>query len=164
MAKMAQSIHGIYLLNAICTIPPTSSYEVEDLGKLLAAAFVWIEAVEYTSNSQMKTLIKQYRQQTLSWIMQLMKFDCELYISCLLPDPPLYARVGHPWNMLTSVVRKDLEIMQRLSTLMVHELIPENVCLEFKFKLIEMFFQKIFFSVFIKFLKTMILCFLNLSF
>ncbi|XP_047132368.1 protein unc-79 homolog isoform X1 [Hydra vulgaris] len=127
MAKMAQSIHGIYLLNAICTIPPSSTFEVEDLGKLLATAIVWIETVEYTSNFQIKNLIKQYRQQTLSWIMQLMKFNSELYISCLLPDPPLYARVGHPWNMLASVVRKDLELMQRLSKLIVHELIPENI-------------------------------------
>ena len=66
-------------------------------------------------------------KQAITWIKKVLDFDKELYCSCLQPDPPMFARVGHPWSMLTSIVRKNLEILQRLVSLNEHKLIPELV-------------------------------------
>ena len=127
--KVTRSLHGSWLLKNLCPIKPTQTH-LEHMSRLLGMSFVWVEAVEYVKHSQMLELVRQSRLQVLQWIRKVLQYYPDLYRSCLLPNPPLCARVGHPWSMLSSPVRRDLEILQRLITLCKHALIPENVSIE----------------------------------
>lgn len=124
--KVFGSLHGLWLLKTTCPIPPTQ-YHLEHLGRLLAMLFVWVESVEYVSHPKALEIVKSNRQQAIGWINKVQKYDLDLYCSCLLPNPPMYARVGHPWDMLTSPTRKNMEILQRIVTLTKNNLIPEMV-------------------------------------
>ena len=127
--KVTRSLHGSWLLKNLCPIKPNQIH-LEHLGRLLGMAFVWVEAVEYVKRPEIVEVVRQSRLQVLQWIRKALQYDPNLYCSCLLPNPPLFARVGHPWSMLSSAVRRDLEILQRLITLCKHDLIPENVSIE----------------------------------
>lgn len=124
--KVFGSLHGLWLLKTTCPIPP-SRYHLEHLGRLLSMLFVWVESVEYASHPKALQIVEPNRKQAISWINKVQKYDLDMYCCCLLPNPPMYARVGHPWNMLTSVTRKDMEILQRIVTLTKNGLVPELV-------------------------------------
>lgn len=127
--KVTRSLHGSWLLKNLCPIKP-NQIDLKHLERLLGMAFVWVEAVEYVKHSRILELVRQSRLQVLQWIRKVLQYYPNLYCSCLLPNPPPFSRVGHPWSMLSSPVRRDLEILQRLITLCKHALIPENVSIE----------------------------------
>lgn len=126
LGKIFTSLHGLLLLQKTCPYPPTV-YHLEHLGRLMAMLFVWVESIDYASHPEAVKIVKPNCQQAVSWLNKVAAHDFNFYCSCLLPDPPRYARVGHPWNMLTSVIRKDMEILQRIATLTTHGLVPEKV-------------------------------------
>lgn len=126
IGKIFTSLHGLLLLQKTCPYPPTV-YHLEHLGRLVAMLFVWVESVDYASHHEAVKIVNPNRQQAVAWLNKVAAHDFNFYCSCLLPDPPKHARVGHPWNMLTSVLRKDMEILQRIATLAKYGLVPENV-------------------------------------
>ncbi|XP_066913207.1 protein unc-79 homolog isoform X2 [Clytia hemisphaerica] len=126
IGKIFTSLHGLLLLQKTCPYPPTV-YHLEHLGRLVAMLFVWVESVDYASHHEAVKIVNPNRQQAVAWLNKVAAHDFNFYCSCLLPAPPKHARVGHPWNMLTSVLRKDMEILQRITTLAKYGLVPENV-------------------------------------
>lgn len=126
LKKIFRSFHGLDLLKTTCPLPP-SQFHLEHLTRLIAMLLVWIESVEYATHPKAVPIVKQKKKQAIGWINKILQYDVDLYASCLLPSPPLAARVGHPWELFTSVVRKDLEILQRLVNLTKQELICEQV-------------------------------------
>lgn len=128
LKKIFRSLHGLWLLKTTCPIPPPNTFNhLDHLGRLFAMLLVWVESAGYATHAKVRPIVEQSMKQAITWINKVSDFDQELYCSCLQPDPPMFARVGHPWNMLTSVVRKNLEILQRLVSLNEHRLLPESV-------------------------------------
>ena len=91
--------------------------------------FAWLEAVACTSHVNLKivAIVERYQTQAIDWILRVEKYDFELYCDCLLPLPPIQARVGIPWEALMSNTRQQLEGLQRLSVLVKYGLTPEDV-------------------------------------
>ncbi len=128
--RITRSLHGLGMLKALSPIPP-STYNYEHMGQLLSILFAWLEAVAFTSHMHLKIveIVERYQAQAIEWIKKVEKYDFELYCDCLLPLPPVQARVGLPWESLMSRTRQQLEGLQRLSVLVRYGLVPEEVCI-----------------------------------
>eukprot|EP00794_Sanderia_malayensis_P019917 gene19917-21865_t len=126
--KITRSLHGLGLLKALSPIPP-STYNYELIGQLLSVLFAWLEAVACTSSLHLNVveIVERDQAQAIEWITKVERYDFELYCDCLLPLPPVQARVGLPWKSLMSRNRQQLEGLQRLSVLVKFGLIPEQV-------------------------------------
>lgn len=111
--------YGVWLLVGRCTSDENTTEEV--LGRLLAMIFHWFHMTAYSFNGNeindevVGVLIKHFKQfkeflgqeeSTLeklkcdivcNWLRDISRSYYKLFISCLLPHPPEYARVGGHW-------------------------------------------------------------------
>ena len=128
--SITRSLHGLSLLKALSPIPP-SSYNYEHMYRLLSMLFAWLEAVSFKTSIHVKIveIVGRYQTQAIDWINKVQCYDFDLYCDCLLPLPPLQARIGLAWGSLISETRQLHEGLQRISTLAKLGLLPEKVSL-----------------------------------
>ena len=126
--SITRSLHGLSLLKALSPIPP-SVYNYEHMNRLLSMLFAWLEAVSFKTNIHVKIveIVERYQTQAIDWIVAVQNFDFDLYCDCLLPLPPVQARIGLAWGSLMSETRQLHEGLQRLSILVKLGLLPEKV-------------------------------------
>eukprot|EP00112_Aurelia_sp_Birch-Aquarium-sp1_P012594 Seg2649.4 transcript_id=Seg2649.4/GoldUCD/mRNA.D3Y31 product="F-actin-capping protein subunit beta" protein_id=Seg2649.4/GoldUCD/D3Y31 len=126
--KITRSLHGLSLLKALSPIPP-SSYDYERMYSLLSMLFAWLETVSCKSHIHLKIveIVERYQAQAVDWIKKVERYDLDLYCDCLLPLPPVQARIGLAWDSLMSENRQLLEGLQRLSVLVRFGLVSEQV-------------------------------------
>ena len=126
--KITRSLHGLSLLKALSPIPP-SSYDYERMYSLLSMLFAWLETVSCKSHIHLKIveIVERYQTQAVDWIKKVERYDLDLYCDCLLPLPPVQARIGLAWDSLMSENRQLLEGLQRLSVLVRFGLVSEQV-------------------------------------
>lgn len=106
--------YGVWLLVGRCT--PTDNTPTEVLGRLLAMLFHWFHMTAYSYDGKMSvvqnlcnyylafctgqeesTLEKLKTENVCGWLRDISKTHYKLFISCLLPHPPEYARIGGHW-------------------------------------------------------------------
>ena len=125
-----RSFHGFWLLKVLCKIPP-SKYIYEHASRLLSMLFSWVEAVSFTkhlkSYPQLIAIVEKCLDLAKAWMLQVVQYDFNLYCDCLLPLPPVQARVGLAWDALMSNMRQQLEGFQRLSALVSRNLVNDQV-------------------------------------
>ncbi|XP_065069505.1 protein unc-79 homolog [Rhopilema esculentum] len=126
--KITRSLHGLSLLKALSPIPPTI-YSYEQINRLLSMLFAWLETVASKAHIHVKIveIVERYQAQAIEWIQKVESYDFHLYCDCLLPVPPVEARIGLAWESLMSENRQLLEGLQRISTLAKFGLLPEKV-------------------------------------
>ena len=126
--SITRSLHGLSLLKALSPIPP-SSYNYEHMYRLLSMLFAWLETLSFKANIHVRIveIVERYQTQATDWIEKVQNYDFDLYCDCLLPLPPVQARIGLAWGSLMSETRQLLEGLQRISTLVKLGLLPEKV-------------------------------------
>ena len=126
--NITRSLHGLSLLKALSHIPP-SSYNYEHMNRLLSMLFAWLEAVSFKASIDVRIveIVERYQAQAIDWIKKVQNYDFDLYCDCLLPLPPVQARIGLAWGSLMSETRQLQEGLQRISTLAKLGLLPEKV-------------------------------------
>ncbi|XP_068152158.1 protein unc-79 homolog isoform X5 [Drosophila tropicalis] len=120
--------YGIWLLVGRCT--PTADTPVEVLGRILSMLFHWfhVTAYSYHSAGQVESTIEKLKvDHVCNWLKEICRIHYNVFISCLLPHPPEYARVGGHWETLASRTSHLKEGLQRLICLVPYEVITSEI-------------------------------------
>uniref|UniRef100_T1JB25 Protein unc-79 homolog n=1 Tax=Strigamia maritima TaxID=126957 RepID=T1JB25_STRMM len=101
------SRYGVYLLVGFCT--PNDDTPIETLGRLLAMLFQWFDSLAYLPDDQAGSTLErlksecEYLQYIHGWLMEVCRTHFEVFVSCLLPHPVEYARVGGHWYKMNEL-------------------------------------------------------------
>ncbi|XP_017060789.1 protein unc-79 homolog isoform X5 [Drosophila ficusphila] len=120
--------YGIWLLVGRCT--PTADTPVEVLGRILSMLFHWfhVTAYSYDAAGQVESTIEKLKvDHVCDWLKDICRIHYNVFISCLLPHPPEYARVGGHWETLASRTSHLKEGLQRLICLVPYEVITSEI-------------------------------------
>ncbi|KAH8399491.1 hypothetical protein KR215_011704 [Drosophila sulfurigaster] len=120
--------YGIWLLVGRCT--PTADTPVEVLGRILSMLFHWfhVTAYSYDAAGQIESTIEKLKvDHVCNWLKEICRIHYNVFISCLLPHPPEYARVGGHWETLASRTSHLKEGLQRLICLVPYEVITSEI-------------------------------------
>ncbi|KAG4066741.1 hypothetical protein HA402_012808 [Bradysia odoriphaga] len=114
--------YGIWLLVGRCT--PTPDTPVEILSRLLSMLFHWFHVTAYSNDVQIESTVEKLKvEHVCGWLKEICQSHYKEFISCLLPHPPEYARVGGHWDTLASKTCHLKEGLQRLICLVPYEVI-----------------------------------------
>lgn len=118
--------YGIWLLVGRCT--PTATTPVEILGRLLSMLFHWFHVTAYSSDGEIESTIEKLKtEHVCGWLKDICTSHYKEFISCLLPHPPEYARVGGHWDTLAFRTSHLKEGLQRLICLVPYEVITAEI-------------------------------------
>ncbi|XP_055879587.1 protein unc-79 homolog isoform X2 [Biomphalaria glabrata] len=93
------SRYGIWLLVELCK--PAEDIPIEVLGRLLGMLFQWFDATAYLPDDNIGNAIERLKPEYIhNWLQEVMKTHFEVIVSCLLPHPVEYSRVGGFWDNL----------------------------------------------------------------
>ncbi|XP_043258139.1 protein unc-79 homolog [Colletes gigas] len=131
--------YGVWLLVGLCN--PNQDTSVEILGRLLSMLFHWFHVTAYSFDGTKKSLMhlifsvgqaesaleKLKTEYVCGWLAEVMKTHYEVFISCLLPHPADYVRVGGHWETLASRTSHLKDGLNRLFCLVPYEVITSDV-------------------------------------
>ncbi|XP_074099660.1 UNC-79 domain-containing protein isoform X1 [Cotesia typhae] len=131
--------YGVWLLVGLCT--PKEDTPVEILGRLLSMLFHWFHVTAYSFDGTKKSLMhlifsvgqaestleKLKTEYVCGWLSDIMKTHYTVFISCLLPHPADYVRVGGHWETLASRTSHLKDGLNRLFCLVPYEVITPEV-------------------------------------
>lgn len=142
--------YGVWLLVGRCS--PGEDTPVEILGRLLSMLFHWfhVTAYSYDGNTYIHTYLhyatfpflgspfllpggdegsieKLKTEHVCHWLQGVKDTHYSLVLSCLLPHPPEYARVGGHWDALASRTSHLKDGLHRLFCLVPYEIITPEI-------------------------------------
>ncbi|XP_015191031.1 PREDICTED: protein unc-79 homolog isoform X6 [Polistes dominula] len=131
--------YGVWLLVGLCT--PNQDTPNEILGRLLSMLFHWFHVTAYSFDGTKKSLMhlifsvgqaesaleKLKTEYVCGWLSKVMKTHYKVFISCLLPKPADYIRVGGHWETLASRTSHLKDGLNRLFCLVPYEVITTDV-------------------------------------
>ncbi|XP_011310336.1 protein unc-79 homolog isoform X3 [Fopius arisanus] len=118
--------YGVWLLVGLCT--PNRDTPIEILGRLLSMLFHWFHVTAYSFDGQAEsTLEKLKTEYVCGWLGEVMKTHYQVFISCLLPHPADYVRVGGHWETLASRTSHLKDGLNRLFCLVPYEVITSEI-------------------------------------
>ncbi|KAF8766719.1 Protein unc-79 like protein [Argiope bruennichi] len=90
------SKYGIWLLVGLCT--PNEHTPDESLGRLLSMLFQWFHYTACLPDVHELSALERLKKEYIhGWLMEVVKTHFEVFVSCLLPHPADYAKVGGHW-------------------------------------------------------------------
>ncbi|XP_024081973.1 protein unc-79 homolog isoform X2 [Cimex lectularius] len=117
---------GVWLLVGLCV--PTENISSEILGRLLSMLFHWFHVTAYTFDDQAECTLERLKTDYVcGWLNEVCQAHFDVFVSCLLPHPPDYARVGGHWDMLVTKTTHLKKGLNRLFCLVPYEVITTNV-------------------------------------
>ncbi|XP_070493923.1 protein unc-79 homolog isoform X3 [Chironomus tepperi] len=118
--------YGIWLLVGRCS--PTVDTPIEILGRLLNMLFHWFHITAYTNEVGVESTLEKLKiDHVCGFLKEILKTHDKVFINCLLPHPPEYARVGGHWDTLASRTQHLKEGLQRLICLVPYEIITQEI-------------------------------------
>ncbi|KFD70034.1 hypothetical protein M514_08994 [Trichuris suis] len=130
---------GIRMLVRFC--PPTKEAPDETIGRLLAAVFLWFDTTAllpsgkgrnsfiirlrnlYATDSIGASMEEVKSEFVNTWLRQVIDCHYEVFLQCLLPEPPIYARVGGVWDKLSKKTDQLKESLGKILALIPYDLI-----------------------------------------
>ncbi|ESO85360.1 hypothetical protein LOTGIDRAFT_154853 [Lottia gigantea] len=95
------SRYGIWLMVELCR--PKNDIPIEILGRLLGILFQWFDATAYLPDDNVGNALERLKPEYIySWLQDVNKTHFEVIVSCLLPHPVEYSRVGGFWDTLAT--------------------------------------------------------------
>ncbi|KAM7364575.1 UNC-79 domain-containing protein isoform 2-T2 [Cochliomyia hominivorax] len=119
--------YGIWLLVGRCT--PTADTPVEVLGRILSMLFHWfhVTSCNYETDQIERPIEKLKSEHVIGWLKEICRIHYNVFISCLLPHPPEYGRVGGHWETLASRTAHLKEGLKRLYYLVPYDVITSEI-------------------------------------
>ncbi|XP_058797132.1 protein unc-79 homolog, partial [Phymastichus coffea] len=131
--------YGIWLLIGLCS--PDQDVPKEILGRMLSMLFHWFHITAYSFDDTKKrlmhlifsvgqaesTLEKLKTDYVCKWLFNVMNTYHDIFISCLLPYPTDYVRVGGHWEMLAPLTSHLKDGLNRLFCLVPYEIITPEI-------------------------------------
>ncbi|XP_021924860.1 protein unc-79 homolog isoform X4 [Zootermopsis nevadensis] len=117
--------YGVWLLVGLCT--PHEDTPAEILGRILSMLFHWFDVTSYTFEDQESTLERLKTEFVCGWLSDVCNSHFKVFVSCLLPHPPDYARVGGHWDTLVSRTSHLKDGLSRLFSLVPYEIITSDI-------------------------------------
>uniref|UniRef100_A0A5S6R432 Uncoordinated protein 79 n=1 Tax=Trichuris muris TaxID=70415 RepID=A0A5S6R432_TRIMR len=113
---------GIRMLVHFC--PPTKEAADDVIGRLLASVFLWFDTTAMLPSDSIGTSIEEVKSEFVhTWLRQVIENHHEVYLQCLLPEPPVYARVGGVWDRLSKKIDQLKEGLGKILALIPYDLI-----------------------------------------
>ncbi|XP_065352317.1 protein unc-79 homolog isoform X2 [Cloeon dipterum] len=97
--KLLMSRHGVWLMVSLCW--PTAESDAEVIGRLVSMLLNWYAATAYINDHLESPSEKLKTEHVAPWIAAVIDKHPQIFVSCLLPHPPEYARIGGHWETLT---------------------------------------------------------------
>ncbi|KAK3873352.1 hypothetical protein Pcinc_021639 [Petrolisthes cinctipes] len=120
------SRYGVWLIISLCA--PTEDTPIEMLGRILAALCHWFNATQYLPDDQQGTSIERLKSENIhNWLQDVCKTHFEVFVSCLMPHPIEYARVGGHWDTLATRTDHIKEGFNRLFCLVPYEVVTPQL-------------------------------------
>nr|XP_018900718.1 PREDICTED: protein unc-79 homolog isoform X2 [Bemisia tabaci] len=117
---------GVLLLVGLCV--PDKETPVEVLGRLLSMLFHWFHVTAYSFDDQAECTLERLKTDYVcSWLNTVCETHFKVFISCLLPHPADYARVGGHWDMHTTRTAHLKNGLNRLFCLVPYEVISSEI-------------------------------------
>uniref|UniRef100_A0AAR5PWG4 Protein unc-79 homolog n=1 Tax=Dendroctonus ponderosae TaxID=77166 RepID=A0AAR5PWG4_DENPD len=135
--------YGVWLLVGRCN--PDENTQREVLGRLLSMIFHWFHMTAYSYDGRLYKLLKcpnrpdnfAGREESAleklkmtdvcGWLRKISKSHYDLFISCLLPHPSDYARIGGHWDTLATKTTHLKEGLDRLFCLVPYDVITQEI-------------------------------------
>nr|XP_023011875.1 protein unc-79 homolog isoform X2 [Leptinotarsa decemlineata] len=118
--------YGVWLLVGRCT--PSENTPLEVLGRLLAMIFHWFHMTALSYDGQEESTLEKLKSEIVcNWLREISHSHYDLFISCLLPHPPDYARIGGHWDTLSSRTTHLKDGLNRLFCLVPYEVITQEI-------------------------------------
>ncbi|XP_035227755.1 protein unc-79 homolog isoform X3 [Stegodyphus dumicola] len=120
------SRYGIWLLVGLCT--PNENTPDESLGRLLSMLFQWFSYTACLPDDQAGNALERLKAEYIhGWLMEVAKSRFEVFVSCLLPHPVDYAKVGGHWESWPSYPVQIKEGFKRLLCLVPYDIITLEI-------------------------------------
>ncbi|XP_054711004.1 protein unc-79 homolog [Uloborus diversus] len=120
------SRYGIWLLVGLCT--PNENTPDESLGRLLSMLFQWFHYTACLPDDQAGNALERLKAEYIhGWLMEVVKNHFEVFVSCLLPHPKDYAKVGGHWESWPCYPVQIKEGFKRLLCLVPYDIITLEV-------------------------------------
>jgi hypothetical protein len=120
------SRYGVWLLAGLST--PTEDTVPSTFGHMLSMLFQWFNATAYLPNDKTGTALEKLKSEYLpQWLRKVYNSDGEVFVNCLLPNPPDYAKVGGHWDIITTSTNHIKEGLVRFFCLVPYDVITLEV-------------------------------------
>jgi hypothetical protein len=121
---------GIWMLCGLCT--PAPDCPSEAIGHLMSMVFQWFGTTSLLSNDQYGAALEKLKQGFVcNWLTAARGTHPDVFVQCLLPRPPEYAKVGGMWDKLSSRQEQIKEGLTKILALIPYEIISIEVrCLD----------------------------------
>ncbi|XP_063244249.1 protein unc-79 homolog [Bacillus rossius redtenbacheri] len=117
--------YGVWLLVGLCT--PNEATPIDILGRLLSMLFHWFDVTSYSFEDEKNTLERLKKDFVCGWLANVCSSHFQVFVSCLLPHPPDYARVGGHWDTLVSRTIHLKEGLNRMFCLVPYDIISLEI-------------------------------------
>ncbi|XP_011502414.1 PREDICTED: protein unc-79 homolog, partial [Ceratosolen solmsi marchali] len=118
--------YGVWLLVGLCT--PDKELQIEILGRLLSMLFHWFHITTYTFDGQIESMLEKLKiEYVRTWLFEIKQKYYNIFVSCLLPHPLDYVRVGGHWEKLASRISHLKDGLSRLFCLVPYEIITPDI-------------------------------------
>ncbi|KAF7267135.1 hypothetical protein GWI33_019628 [Rhynchophorus ferrugineus] len=118
--------YGVWLLVGRCS--PDENTKIEILGRLLAMIFHWFHMTAYSYDGREESALEKLKTvDVCGWLKEISKTHYNLFVSCLLPHPPDYARIGGHWDTLATKTTHLKEGLDRLFCLVPYDVITQEI-------------------------------------
>ena len=120
------SRYGVWLLVGLATPDNDTPHEI--IGHMLSMLFQWFNATAYLPNDKTGTALEKLKSEYIPpWLHKVYKSHPDVFMTCLLPNPPDYAKVGGHWDVLTTRTVHIKEGLARLFCLVPYDVITLEV-------------------------------------
>ncbi|XP_068085270.1 protein unc-79 homolog [Anabrus simplex] len=118
--------YGIWLLVGLCT--PNENTPVEVIGRLIAMLLHWFDVTACSFDDQADNTVERLKIDFVcGWLTDLCKTHFKIFVSCLLPHPADYARVGGHWDSYVPRTAHLKDGLNRLFCLVPYEVITPEI-------------------------------------
>ncbi|KAL1232091.1 Uncoordinated protein [Trichinella pseudospiralis] len=116
------SAYGIKMLITFC--PPIENASQDAIGHLLAALFQWFATTALLPSDCIGTSIEQLKSEFVcSWLRRIIESHYGMFVQCLLPKPPSFAKVGGAWDKLSKRSDQLKDGLSKILALIPYDLI-----------------------------------------